>query len=204
VNYSRSAVTRQIDIPRSFDPAYSVLGRWLRRRSDRLQAEARFYLYSVSLFVGLVFVGYVSWTVLRHLVVGEPSGMLARAISAVPVVTAVAFVALCIVGFRPIVHLRIHHRTIAVEQGGRELKLRIDEIVGAETVAASTYHRVYRRYAGVHEFSRRQAEEFLLLKASHDTLALGLTAEQREEVLSWLQRERAVDPQRLSNPQETN
>ncbi len=179
---------KQFLIPPTFDPAYSLLGRWLRHRTHALQAEARYYLYAVVGFVALVLVSFVAWALVGGAISADPGGAPAFAFFAGEVLFLVVFVATCFVGRRPAASVSVSRWAIVAVQGGRRASPRFRDIVGVEAVSELTFHRHYRRYERVMEFAGRRSERYLLIKTNDAVIAIGMESAQVDELLRLVQR----------------
>ena len=160
---------------------------------DRLQAEARFYLYVVTVLVLLVLFNFVGWAFVQDAIRTDPVGTTATVFFGCQIASALLFALTCVVGFRPSVEITVSGRWIEIVQGSREDRIRISTIIGLETVPALTFHRVHRRYDGIIEFSGRSGADYVLIRLVDRTVALGLEEEQRDTLYEWLEGDLAQD-----------
>jgi hypothetical protein len=177
-----------------FDPTRSVLGRWLRKDSDRLRGEARFYLFAVTGTVLLLLTSLIIWALIKDQVVAEPQGTAALVFYVGQLLYAGTFVLTCMLGFRPRIVVTLSRGMIEVRQGQGSMILRTRDIKNIEIVSGSTLPRHYRRFASLSEFSGRSQQNYLLLKTADRALVLGLTGPQQDEFLSLLRKEELPNP----------
>ncbi|MDX1741000.1 MAG: hypothetical protein R3178_06890 [Rhodothermales bacterium] len=142
----------------------------------------------MTVLAGLVFGSFVAWAILQEDVLANPTGITATVLLLCQVGLVAIFLVMFGIGFRPEVRLSVAGRTLRARQGDRQRSIRLSSITGVEEVDARTFHRVYHRYAGVVEFSPPRADVFLLLHRAHETVALGLTRIECDNLVSWIER----------------
>lgn len=171
-----------------------MLGRWLRKDSDRLRGEARFYLFAVTGSVLLLLTSLIIWAIIKDRIVAEPQGTAALGFYVGQLLSVGMVVVTCVLGFRPRTVVTLSRGMIDVRQGRRSMILRTRDIKNIEIVPGSTLPRHYRRFADLSEFSGRSQQNYLLLKTADRALVLGLTGPQQAEFLSLLRQEELSNP----------
>lgn len=136
--------------PRRFHPGYSWLGRWLRRRTDRLQGEALHVLVMTAVALILLLIHYLSWTLLHERFNTSLAWEAGYWMSQGALLATALGVG--VVGFRPALTVTCDADTLHATQGGRTLRLPLDTVTSVETITARRYHRHERRYAATQAF----------------------------------------------------
>ena len=159
--------------PRIFDPRYSLLGRAFRAwTGDRLRGEALFVVAVTGLAVLLLLAHYLGWALLQPALAGSPSGQTLFWVG--QLASALVWAGLGLVGVRPAVSVHCTSAGLELEQGGRHRQVPYDALDAVKTVAATTYHRHYRRYAATAVFVGRLQDEVLLLRTERGPVVVGL------------------------------
>lgn len=179
-------MTDRYAIARRFDPTYSLLGRWLRGRSDRLRGEALYYLFAITGLVALTFAVLVSWALLGVDAPADTAGTLL--FTGVLALAALAFAVVCVVGFKPKAIITISRDAIQLAQGRHAVRMLLTDITEIATVTALTFHRRFRHFAHVHEFSGRPAGSYLLIKTEDCIVGIGLQESERQDLARALRR----------------
>lgn len=165
---------RTFHVPPRFHPGYSLLGRWLRRRTgDRRYAEA----LHIVLMTGFVFT----------LIFGHFLGSALLAATATPQATAVYWLvqasiaglalATGVVGIRPALAVTCTDDALRIEHGDRALTVPYAALASVRRITGQHFHRHARRYAATRAFLGVLGDEVLLLRLVHGgPLVIGLPA----------------------------
>lgn len=148
--------------PRCFHPGYSWLGRWLRRRTDRLQGEALHVLLLTGAVLVLLLVHYLSWALLYERFDTTP--MLEVGYWMSQLTLLVVTLGVGGVGFRPAFRVTCQPDAITLTQGRRTLTVPLDALTAAEVISAQRFHRHERRYAATCVFIGALHNDVLLLR----------------------------------------
>jgi hypothetical protein len=166
-------VTRTFRSPRTFDPRYSLLGRAFRSwTGDRLRGEALYVVAMTGLALALLMGHYLGWALLKSTLAASPSGQ--TLFWASQLASGLAWAGLGLVGIRPAVTVTCTATGLDLEQGGRTRHVAYDALEAVETVAATAYHRHYRRYAATAVFVGALPDEMLLLRTDRGPVVVGL------------------------------
>lgn len=160
---------RAFHAPPRFHPGYSLLGRWLRRRTgDRRYGEALHILLATGFVLVLIFGHFLSAALLFT---SAPAYWLVQAgLVGLALATGVA-------GVRPALTVRCTADALHVVQGRRTLTVPYAALVAARRITARRFHRHERRYAATRIFLGVLDDEVLLLHLEHGgPVALGLPA----------------------------
>ena len=162
--------------PRRFHPGYSWLGRWLRRRTDRLQGEALHLLVMTAATLVVLLVHYLSWTLLHERFSASFAWEASYWMSQVGLLATALGVGA--VGFRPALTVTCDAEALNVQQGGRTISVPLDAIAAVEEITARRYHRHERRYAATQAFVGTLGDAVLLLRRTDDgPIAIALPAD---------------------------
>jgi len=166
-------VTPTFRSPRTFDPRYSLLGRALRFwTGDRLRGEALYVVTLTGLALALLMIHYLGWALLKSTLAASPSGQLL--FWAGQLTSGLAWAGLGLVGVRPAVTVTCTATGLEIEQGSRRRQMAYDALEEVSSVAATTYHRHYRRYAATTVFVGALQDEVLLLRTDRGPVVVGL------------------------------
>jgi hypothetical protein len=179
-------------IPRRFHPAYSLLGRWMRRwLDDERRAEALFIIVLSVLALALLLAQYLAWALLQPAIEATPEGPTAILFWIGQVAAVVLIVGFCVVGFEPAIVVTAEEDALHLQQKDCSLTLPYDAIETADTISARRYHRHWRRYAATHAFVNRPDGDLLLLRTDDGPVVLGLAPDDREALLDHLDARRS-------------
>lgn len=169
-------VTRTLEAPRSYDPAYSLLGRSIRAWvDDGLRGEALYIVVLTLLAGALLMVHYLGWALLKPLLIEQPSWQFVFWGGQVASILVLAGVGL--VGFRPPVRVECADDGIRLEQGDRSCTLARTEVRITENLTPTDYHRHYRGYAKTRAFVTARPEVLLLLQSDRGPIIIELRDE---------------------------
>lgn len=175
-------MTRTFESSWSYDPSYSLLGRLVRYGTgDRLRGEALFIVTLTGLGLALLMSHYLGWALLKPVLTENPSWQLLFWAGQLASVAALSAIGL--LGVRPGVTVHCTATGIELEQGSRSATVPYDDIEQIETVAATQYHRHYRRYAATRVFVGELGDEVLLLRTSQGPVALSLADPEEQAAL---------------------
>ncbi len=171
-----SVAVASFHAPRRFHPGYSWLGRWLRRRTDRLQGEALHMLIMTAAALVLLLIHYLSWTLLHEAFSTAPG------LEAGYWLTQLALLAGILgtgaVGFRPALTVTCDADVLHVTQGSRRMEVALDAVSAVEPIAAQRYHRHERRYAATRVFIGTLGGTVLLVRrANGGPIIIGLSSD---------------------------
>ena len=175
-------------IPSRFNPARSLLGRWIRLHSaDARQAESTYVVVVVLSFLALLLVHFLGWAFV------QPAGA-GVAIILSEVVLVLAYGAFAFAGRDPAIIITPQASALEISRGDDvELVLPSDEIETACTIDARTFHRHYRRYAQTRVFVNRVPAELLLLRWNGIPVVLGPAKDDLSTLLQLLERRISAD-----------
>lgn len=166
-------MTTTFHAPRSFHPAYSLLGRTARAwTGNRLQGEALFIVSLTGLALALLMSHYLGWALLQPTLAADPALQTYFWAGQVALVAVLSSVGL--VGFCPELTITCGSTALEIEQGAVSETVRYDEIETVESISATTYHRHYRRYAATRIFQSQLVDEMVLLRTTSGPLVIAL------------------------------
>lgn len=169
-------MTHTFEAPRSYDPAYSLLGRFVRARvGDPLRAEALFIVALTLLAVALLMSHYLGWALLKPVLSGQSNWQLVFWGGQVTSVLVLAAVGL--VGFRPAVRVECTTNGIGLKQGDRSRMLARTDVQEAANLSATEYHRHYRRFTRTQAFVTARPEVLLRLHTNRGPIVIELPNE---------------------------
>lgn len=178
-------------IARRFHPAYSLLGRGLRRLSaDARQAEALFLVVLAGLGLLVLLTQFLSWALLQPVFTADPGSPARLVFWAAQLGSLLLLGLTCVLGFTPPITVACDAAGLHLRRGSQALDLAYDAIESAETVTALRFHRHWRRFAGTHVFVNRLDGDVLLLGTTQGTVALRLPETDREALLTHLAAQR--------------
>ena len=179
--------THRIKIGGRFDPARSVLGRRFARADGPLRGEARYYLWAVMIFLIVLVANFVSWAALTPVLeAGEPTATVAVLFRIAQPLSVLLFVSLCVIGFRRPIHLLITEPELVVTQGDRREQVRKSAITSIEIVAATAWHRHYRRYRRVISFAGARAHEHVVIRAGERIITIGIDGDVARRLVDFV------------------
>lgn len=143
---------------------------------------------------------YLGWALLKPVIASNSSWQVLFWTGQLASVLAVT--ALGVVGFRPGVTAACTSTTLELTQGAKSAAVRYEAIDQIETVAATTYHRHYRRYAATQIFVSRLADEMLLLRTTQGPIVLALPdPNDRKALRAHLETVEVPSPDPMPHPQ---
>ncbi len=179
-------------VPARFHPAYSLLGRGLRRLvGDARQAEAFFLVALSMLALGLLLAQFFAWMLLKPVIQAAPAGPVAVTFWIGQVGAVVLCLSTCVVGFAPAIVVTATPSGLLLRRGDHERELRYEAITATASITALAYHRHYGRYAATQAFVNRMTPRVLLLHTPEAPVALGLLPEDHAALLHLLEERRA-------------
>ncbi len=181
-----SVTSLEITIPRSYDPSWSRLGRYLRGRDDPRITVARYYFWAVVILVLMVLTGILAWAILHEDIVSDPQGPLAAGFWFAQLVGATAYAVVCGIGFRPAIHIDLKDGVLRIRHGDRQLTLGAEDVSRAEPVTAVDVHRHYARYRNAQIFIGPSLDDYLLLRTGDAVVVLGVDGRSRDELVERL------------------
>lgn len=171
--------------PRRFHAGYSWLGRWLRRRTDRLQGEALHVLVLTGMALALLLAHFLSWTLLHERLAASPTATALYWAGQLTLLGAVLGIG--VVGFRPALTVTGTRRAVRLTQGPRTLSIPLDAITAVEPISAQRYHRHERRYAATRVFIGVRGDTVLLLRRTDGgPVVIGLPPDAQAALHQWL------------------
>jgi len=162
---SSSVADASFHAPRRFHPGYSWLGRWLRRRTDRLKGEALHVLIMAAAALVLLLIHYLSWTLLHEAFSTTPGLEAGYWITQLALLAGV--LGLGAVGFRPALTVTCDADALRVQQGPRSVQVPLDAVASVEAISAQRYHRHERRYAATRSFIGALGETVVLVRRAN-------------------------------------
>lgn len=175
-----------IVIPGRFHPAWSPIGRGLRRLTgDRLQAKA-FHLFVLT-------GGALLWLMALYAAdaLAEALALQSSVLYALLGGTGLLFALAGAVGIQPQARVTCTSQAVHIERGRERFHLPYDTLAAPKPVASRLYHRHYRHYAAVHPILGASEGPVLLLPArSNLIVALGLCAKSRAALARRVQKGR--------------
>lgn len=186
---------RRFEIPRRFDPTRSVLGSLLSRRSDALQAEARYYFAAVMIVIGILIANFLAWAILKPTVMDDPLGTVALLYWTAQVSSIVGFLALCVVGFQRSTTIVVNDSNVTIARGQDHITIRRSDIEDHEIVSPLTFHRHYRRFSKVSSYAVAGAQAYVIVRPPEEVLAIGLHLEDAQDLLDTLKSEGVTRPE---------
>jgi len=176
-------VTSSFQSPRSFDPSYSLLGRAFRSwTGDRLRGEALYIVALTGLALVLLMSHYLGWALLQSTLAENPSWQML--FWAGQLASAAVWAAVGLIGFRPGVTVSCGSSAVTLAQGNRTHAVPYDAIEQVDTIAATTYHRHYRRYAATAVFAGPVSDEVLLLHTADGPVVVALPDAEAQAALA--------------------
>ena len=151
-----------------------------------MQAEARYYLVAVLAIVALVFLSFVIWGIFRERIMADSTSTVAVIFFVGQILGVLVFILTSVVGYKPGVVIRVSSQVIEIEQGEDYVRIPARDVTGVETVDDVVFHRHYRRFAQLREFSGRSPDAYLLLRTDETVIGLGIGTHERAEVLNAL------------------
>ena len=170
-----SPVPRRVfHAPARFHPGYSLLGRWLRRRTgDARYAEALHVLVLTGLALVLLFGHFLSAALLLPAAAPQTT----TAYWLVQASLAGLALAAGVVGFRPALAVACTSDALHLAQGRRRLVVPYAALASVRRITARRFHRHERRYAATRAFLGVLGGEVLLLRlARGGPVVVGLPA----------------------------
>jgi hypothetical protein len=166
-------VPRTFQAPRSYDPSFSLLGRALRAwTGDRLRGEALYIVVLTGMALALLMSHYLGWALLRSALTSQPSWQIA--FWAGQLGTVVLWAAVGLVGVRPGVAVTCTEDTLTLTQAGRTRTVSPSALDEVRVIAASRFHRHYRRYAATDAFVSAVPDEVVLLRTDDGPVVVAL------------------------------
>ena len=179
--------------PRRFHPAYSLLGRLLRRVChDTRHAESVYLVVVCSLALLLLLAQYLAWAFVGPAILAAPSGSTAMTFWASQLGGLLLLIGGAGVGFRPAVYVTLTHDALHLRQGTRTLRLDLHGLGDPKPVTALEAHRHWNRYARTQPFYSRLADALLLFRTPEGPVLLGLALEDRDALVAALYDRHAV------------
>lgn len=186
-------------MPRRFRPTYSVLGRWLRRRSgDERHAEALFILAVVGLALVLLLAQYLAWVLLKDALTAEPLGPVALGFWGGHLAAFLLFFFGAVLGFKPAITVTRTAEALHIQQGGKRHAYAYATMQQVTPISALRFHRHWRRYAQTQVFVNKIEDPLLLLHTTHGPVVLGLAEEDLHALKTALE---ARIPPEFATPQ---
>jgi hypothetical protein len=174
-------------ISRRFHPAYSLLGRWMRRwLDDDRRAEALFILVLSGVALTLLLSQYLAWALLKPFIAAAPDGPAALAFWIGQVGALGLVIGTCVVGFQPAITVTADTDRLRLRQHDRVLVVPYAAIGDVSIISARRYHRHWRRYAATHTFVNHPDDDLLLLRTDIGPVVLSLAPDDREVLLDHL------------------
>ncbi|GAB5521629.1 MAG: hypothetical protein RhofKO_38800 [Rhodothermales bacterium] len=172
-----------------WNPTYSLLGRWMRRRvADRWQAQAYTVLAASGLLVALIIASFLAWGVWGEVISADPEGPVALRFWWIQAAAMIAGLVLTLAGWSPAIKLTVDEAGLTVETPHVTHTMPHWTIERVAPISAVTYHRHYRRYAGTTPFVGALPSQLLLVESEAYCWVLGLDAEAQAAVLHALSR----------------
>ncbi len=155
-------------------PSGSLVARALRRWiGDPLRSEA------LHLLCGSAFVlACVGAYLLSGSLPPDASGLLATWAIWIGVAGCLAG----LIGWKPGIDVLIDREALLICQGDTDARIELSEIVECGALNARTFHRVYRRYAGVRTFAVL-TDALLLIETASGPIVLGLDSARDRDAL---------------------
>lgn len=178
---------RVFSASRRFHPGYSLLGRWLRRRTgDRRRAEALHVLVLTGLALVLLLLHYLSGALLHDYFAAPPSAVWTYRLGLAGLTGLI--LATGVVGFRPALTVTCDAEALRLAQGDRTLTLPYARLASVERVTARRFHRHERRYAATRPFIGVLQDEVLLLRPTRGgPVAIGLPSDDLDALYDHLE-----------------
>mgnify|MGYP006287378717 FL=1 len=173
---------RTFTASRSYDPSFSLLGRALRTwTGDRLRGEALYIVVLTGMALALLMTHYLGWALLKSTLTTQPSWQVA--FWAGQLGTVALWGAVGLVGFRPRVTVTCSDDTLTLKQAGQTRTLTPPAIDDVRTIAATRFHRHYRRYAATEVFVSAVPEEVVLLWTDDGPVVVALPSPDDQDAL---------------------
>ncbi len=176
-------------IQRRFHIGYSILGRQIRQRiADEHYAEGVFIIAFAALFICLVITNYLGWAILQSMYAGAPDEAGAITYWIGQVILAFLFLAFCVVGFKPAVHVSFDpQKGLSIKQGRKQADISLQNIRAASRISALRFHRHHRKYSETQAFFVKLPLSLTLLSTDDGPVLLGLSEEENQELITLLQ-----------------
>jgi hypothetical protein len=176
-------------IPGRFHPGYSMLGRWLRRRTgDARQAEA--YLIVVAAAFGLVLLlapALAASFLEAGTQAGRAGGLRPDVVFWLAELGALLLAGLVGgLGFEPAVTVTCAADHLLLRQGTSTCRIPYDALRSVEPLPRLLFHRHYRRYAATRVFATRLPDPLLLLQTPEGPVVVGLAAPDAAALAAFL------------------
>lgn len=173
--------------PPRFHPGYSLLGRWLRRRTgDARYAEALHVLLLTGFALALLFLHFLGDALLDTQGAAQPSTWWIYGISMAGLVGL--GLATGVVGFRSGLTVTCTVDALQIAQGPRTLTLPYAALASVRRVTARRFHRHERRYAATRAFLGVLQDEVLLLRTSDaGPVVIGLPEDELDALQAHLE-----------------
>ena len=182
-------------VPSRFHPAYSLLGRGLRRLvGDARRAEALFLVTLSMVALGLVLAQYFAWMWLQATIMADPLGPVAVGFWVGQVGTVFLAFAVCVVGFTPPIAVTLTPTEVHLRRGSKAHVLATEAITSVASISPLLYYRHYARYAATEVFINRMTPQVLMLHTSEAPVALGLLPKDHEAAVHFLERQAQQAP----------
>jgi len=180
---------RTFHVPPRFHPAYSLLGRALRRLTgDARHAEALFLVTLSTGVLGLLLIHFLAWTKVQPAIEADPTGPTGLVFWLSQLGGLLACVLVGILGFAPAIDLTVTATALILRQGTRECTLPYTEILSVTAISALHYHRHYACYAATQAFVNRLTPQVLLLQTADGPVVLGLLGDDHATVQAHLEK----------------
>lgn len=124
---------------------------------------------------------YLGWALLQATLAKAPSSQML--FWAGQLASAVVWAAVGLIGVRPGVTVSCTSSAVTLRQGNRAHTVPYDAIEQVDTIAATTYHRHYRRYAATAVFVGPVSDEVLLLRAADGPVVVALPNSEEQAAL---------------------
>ena len=158
-------------IPGRFHPAYSLLGRFIRRRNpDPLRGESLYIVAAVAIGSALLLTQTVIWTVFSPASVGLTVAVGSQ------IGVALVFIATCVVGWQPRIELVLDENSIEINSFTGKYRIPLGLVKRATCIDAQLFYRYYRRYERTMSFVNRIPPTLVLLELDERPVVLGLSA----------------------------
>lgn len=158
--------------------AYSLLGRLLRLLvKDPRRAESLYIVFAAFLVTGWGLLQFFLWITAPTLFLSLPALTLAG--------WGLLLVS-CGIGFQPAVQVRLADNKLFINRAAHTLNLCLSRITNVEQVSDLVFHQHYRRYRRTQTFVNRIPKTVLLLHTPDGPVALGLTADDQQDLLNRL------------------
>lgn len=179
--------------------AYSPLAKLIRKReSDHLKAENLFILASATVVIALMLANQFAWAFIREDVLANPRGEVAITYWLVQLTFASLFLFTCIIGFKPATTVTCTKNAVNIQNGDLHISVPYSSVQNVQTVSSEVYHRHYRRYQATLGFINGVQAEYVLLKTASHPVILGLSAEDMQAFMAYVENNRVEAKQTVS------